>query len=151
MNRNEKRLGDILVEKKFVSLEELHSALEQQKKTKEFLGAILVKKSIIKEEDLLKSLSEQFNIPFVSLKYKYIDWDFIGRFSPSLILDMKCIPIKEDEYSMTIAITNPLDAWAIKRCEEEISPFKLKLALITREDVEDMIHRYKEYIQNKKP
>ena len=68
MKRNEKRLGDILVEKRLLKSEDLINALNRQKKTKGFLGAILIDMGLIKEKDLSESLSEQFDIPFISLR-----------------------------------------------------------------------------------
>lgn len=150
MTREQKRLGDILVEKGFISREELKDALDVQKKTKEFLGLILLKNNYIKEEELLRALSEQFDIPFVSLRYRYIDWNFVRRFSSSLILDYRCFPVQGAGSSITVAITNPLDAWALEKAEEATRGFELKLVLVSESDMEEAISRYKEYIQKRK-
>ncbi|MFH1478843.1 MAG: hypothetical protein ABIG92_03600 [Candidatus Omnitrophota bacterium] len=147
--KKELRLGDILVERSLISEGDLARALEEQKRTREFLGLILLKRSLIKEKDLLKALSEQLNIPFISLQYRYMHWDFIKGFNQSLILDYKCFPVERDDHSITIAITNPLDAWVIGKAEEEVMPYRLKLALVTRDDMEKAILRYKEYVQQK--
>ena len=147
MDRKQKRLGEILVDKGLISQENLKAALEEQQRTKEFLGAILLKNGYIKEIDLLKALSEQFNIPLVSLKDKYIDWSLIKQFSPSLLLDHGCVPIKKDDWSVTIGINNPLDIWALKRCEEGAVGLRLRLVLLSKEDIDEAIRRYKEYIR----
>ncbi|MCX5692490.1 MAG: hypothetical protein NTX47_02210 [Candidatus Omnitrophica bacterium] len=149
MDRKEKLLGDILIEKGIINNAQLEYALAEQRKTKEFLGAILVRKFQIKEKDLLKALSEQFNMPLALLKNKYIDWDFVKQFNPSFILDSKCFPILKDKDGITIAITNPLDAWRIKKAEEATSGFKLKFVLVSEEDMQDAIRRYKESMKSK--
>src|SRR6266849_6679081 len=74
-----KQIGDILVEKKLVTLEELQRALAEQEKTGEFLGSTLIRMGCISEEQLLQSLSEQLNIPFVNLKLLTIDQAVIQR------------------------------------------------------------------------
>ena len=66
-----KLLGKILVDKGLITDESLKEALLEQGETKEFLGEILIKKKFIKEVDLLGALSEQFNLPVVSLNDKY--------------------------------------------------------------------------------
>ncbi len=137
------------MQKGLIDSEQLKDALNEQQKTKEFLGLILIKRDKIKEVDLLEALSEQFNLPFISIKYKYIDWDFVKRFTSSLILDYKCFPIQENGDSVTVAITNPLDAWALEKAEEETKGVKLKLVLVSREDMNDVIERYKEYVQRR--
>jgi len=147
MDRKEKLLGNILIGNGIINNEQLEGALAEQARTKEFLGAILIREFQIEEKDLLKALSEQFNIPFVALKNKYIDWDFVKQFNPSFVLDSKCFPILKDKDGITIAITNPLDAWSIKKAEEATSGFKLNFALVSEDDMKDAIRRYKEYMK----
>jgi inorganic pyrophosphatase/exopolyphosphatase len=148
MDKKQTRLGEILIDKGLINSEQLKYALEEQKRTKEFLGAILLKNNQIEEKALLEALSEQFHIPFVSIKNKYIDWNLVKRFSSSLILDYKCFPIEEDGRSVTFATTNPLDVWAFKKSEEEASGSLPKFVLVTREDMEDIIQRYQQYMRS---
>ena len=148
MIRSQKKLGEILINKGLINQERLKAGLEEQSRTKEFLGTILVKKNLIKERDLLATLSEQFNIPLISLKNKYLDWNFVKNFSASLILNHRCFPVKKDEFSVTIAIVNPLDVWALKRTEEEAKGLKLKLALVSEGDMDGVIRRYKQYMHS---
>jgi type IV pilus assembly protein PilB len=147
MERQQKRLGEILMAKGLITNEQLNDALDEQKKTKEFLGTILIKREWIKENDLLRALSEQFQIPFMSLKDKYIDWEFVKEFSPSLILDYKCIPIKKDDWSVTVAINNPLEAWVLQKAEEEARGLKVKFILALQEDINEIIQRYQQYMR----
>lgn len=147
MIKSQKKLGEVLVGKGLITSEQLKAALEEQARTKEFLGTILLKKNQIKERDLLVTLSEQFNISFISLKNKYIDWNLVKTFNPSLILEYKCFPVERDEQSVTIAITNPLDAWAIKKAEEGAKDLKLKLVLVSASDMQEAIQRYQRYMR----
>ena len=50
---------------------------------------------------------------------------------------------------MTVAITNPLNAWAIGKAEEETRGFKLKLVLVSEEDMNEAIGRYQEHMLKK--
>jgi len=147
MLRHSKRLGEILIDKGLITEAQVMSALEEQKRTREFLGEILIRRKLIKEKDLLKALSEQFEIPIVRLTNKYIEWDLVKKFTPSLILDYRCFPVKEGDFSITIAITNPLDAWAMKKIEEETRGLLPKFVLASREDMDDAIRRYEEYLR----
>lgn len=145
MIRSQKRLGEMLVEKGLISTAQLNQALAEQAGTKEFLGRILVRNKLIKEQDFLEALSEQFNIPFLNLKNTYIDWDFVNSFSASLILDYGCFPVKKDDWSVTFAITNPLDVWALKQAEGEARGLKLKFVLTSNEDMQALLKRYQQY------
>lgn len=148
-NKEKKLLGEILIEKGLLTAEQLAKALEEQSATKELLGAIIVRKGFVKQKDLLAALSERFNLPLVELKSKRIDWEMFKYFSSSLIFDYHCVPVERDERSVTMAISNPLDAWTIKRAEEEAKGFELKLALASQEDIDDAIKRYQAYMQQK--
>jgi len=143
----QRRLGEILIGKGLLTQLQLEAALERQKRTKEFLGAILLKNNLIEEKCLLEALSEQCGIPVISLKNRYIDWEFVKQFSPELILDYKCLPVEKDDWTVTVAITNPLDVWPIKKAEEEARGLKLKLALVSEEEMREAIERYREFMR----
>ena len=146
--RSQKKLGEILIEKKLLTAVQLESALAEQARTKEFLGAILLRTHQIKERDLLVTLSEQYNIQVVDLKNKYIDWEVVQRFSPTLVLDLKCFPVEENENGVVmIAISNPLDAWLLAKAEEQARGKPVKFVLAAASDIEDAIVRYKQYLR----
>lgn len=147
MFRKEEQLGEILIKRGLINAEQLKDALDEQRRTKEFLGSILLKKKHIEEKNLLEALSYQFDVPVISIKYKYIDWNFVKGFSPSLILDHKCLPIYRDDWSLTVAITNPLDVWALNKAEEEARGLRLKLVLVCEGDMKEAIDRYKQYLK----
>jgi type IV pilus assembly protein PilB len=145
--RLEKKLGEILIGKALINSKQLKEAVQEQEKTREFLGTILLRKNFLKSEGLLKALSEQFNIPVVSLKSRYFDWDLVKSFSSELIINRKCFPLEQNDTQLVMAITNPLDLWAIQKAEEEARGLKLKLVLVSEIDMQEAISRYKEYIK----
>ena len=147
MIKNPKKLGEILISRGLITEENLKTALDEQKKTNEFLGKILLRTNQIKEKELLGALSEQFGIPVVSLKYQYIDWQFVKQFAVALIFDYKCFPISSDERSVTMAIANPLDAWALSKAEEELRGLNLKLVLASELDINEAIEGYRKYLR----
>ncbi len=151
MLSKQKLTGEILVQKGLISRDQLAWALGEQEVTKEFLGKILLEKKWVKERDLMLALSEHFNMPLADLKNQYIDWDLVKHFSPSLIMDHHYFPFKGDERSVTMAVTNPLDAWSLKMAEDEARGLELKLALASPAEMEDAINRYHLYIQKNVP
>ena len=122
---------------------------DEQQTTKELLGALLVRRKLVKEKDLLTALSERFNLPLVELKNRNIDWEVFRYFSSSLIFDYHCVPFEHDGHSVTMAISNPLDAWTVKRAEEEAKGLILKMALTSQEDIEETIKQYQAYMLQK--
>jgi hypothetical protein len=141
--RDRKRLGEILLKKKLITREELEECLQQQKVTREYLGAVLLAKNLISQEDLMKALAEQFHVPFMSLKKTYVDWQVCLRFSSVVNKDQKALPIRESELTVTVAISDPLDVMSVSKIEVMAWPKKIKLVLVTHEELQESLAEYK--------
>ncbi len=143
------RLGEILIQKGWITKNQLEEALQDQKASGEFLGALLLRKKYITEEQLVIVLSEQFQMPWISLKNYYVDWDLVMRFSAALISEHKIFPLQQEETSITFAVANPLDAWGIGQAEEEARAKgrSAKFFLGTESDVQDLLQRYRQYVK----
>lgn len=130
-----KRLGELLVEKGMISPQQLEVALERQRSTREFLGVILVSKGWVSEEDLLRVLAEQFDMPFTRLAEQEVDWSFAMRFSKPIVLEHHCFPLRMDGREVTVAVGNPLDVWAISELERQAGFRKVRLVLMSTQDI----------------
>jgi hypothetical protein len=146
MQKSSKRIGEILIEKGLITEAQLHDALQEQKINDGFLGSIMVRRGWINKKNLSEALAEQFDIPLIDLKSEYIDMELARRFSSSLILDHKCLPIRQDEDSVTVAIINPLNAIAISKIEDEAKPRRVNLVLATEDDIDEAIRSYRQYV-----
>jgi adsorption protein B len=58
-----RRVGDIFLENRIITAEQLEKALKEQKKTGKKLGEILLEKGYIVEEDLVNALDIQSKLP----------------------------------------------------------------------------------------
>lgn len=139
-------LGEMLINKGLLMQAQLELALDEQRRTREFLGAILVRRGYVKEKDFITVLSEQFRIPYVSLKDTYIDWETAMRFPASLVFDRKCMPIKIEKNVWIVAVTNPLDAEAVSEAEMILKGQKMKLVLVTEQDMREAHASYKQQL-----
>jgi type IV pilus assembly protein PilB len=61
------RLGDILVDRGFISAAQLETALTAQGSERGMLGRILVRRGLITMEQLGDALSQQFGVPFIDI------------------------------------------------------------------------------------
>ena len=67
MARPEKvRLGEILVQQKLLSEEQLNQALADQKRTGRKLGRVFVENGFVTEEQISGALARQLNIPYIN-------------------------------------------------------------------------------------
>jgi len=129
--------------KEWISAEQLEEALHEQESTREFLGSILLKRNYLTEGRLTLALSEQFRLPWNSVKNFYIDWDFVMKFSASLLLEYRCFPLARDGNSVTMGITNPLNAWAMAKAEEEARNLRVRFVLVMESEMQDLLERYR--------
>ena len=62
------RIGDLLIEHKVISQEQLGAALADQKKSGRKLGKVLIESGYVTEDQLLDFLARQLSIPYIDLK-----------------------------------------------------------------------------------
>lgn len=106
-------IGKELVDAELISADQLAVAQETQRNLGGDLGHILIKKGFITEEQVLEFLSQRINIPFVSLRDYTIDPD-VTKFVPiSLAKKYHFMPLFKIEDTLTIAMADPLDVFAI--------------------------------------
>ncbi len=106
-------IGQELVEAELISADQLAVAQETQKNLGGDLGHILIKKGFITEEQVLEFLSQRLNIPFVSLKDYTIDPDVTKHVPVSLAKKYHFMPLFRIEDTLTVAMADPLDVFAI--------------------------------------
>src|SRR5438874_13176918 len=63
------RLGDILLQQKLISQEQLKTALEAQSRTGRKLGRVLIENGFVTDDQIGEALARQLNLPFINLKY----------------------------------------------------------------------------------
>ncbi|HQP09962.1 MAG TPA: ATPase, T2SS/T4P/T4SS family, partial [Candidatus Omnitrophota bacterium] len=135
------RIGDILVEKKIITQEELDLAVREHQNTKEFLGQTLVRLNMITEEKLLKVLAEQQGVKFLDLKDARIDQKVIENVPAKFAWHYKIMPVRIDGNVLTVAISNPFDMWPIDDLETNLG-YRVEIALAIASDITEAIKKY---------
>ena len=72
-----KRIGEILVEMRAVTQEQLEAALKRQPSVRRMIGEILIDDKALNEETLFRGLSMQHGIEFVNLGSAELNTDLI--------------------------------------------------------------------------
>lgn len=108
-----KKLGDLLVDLGLFTESDLKSVLEVQKITKKKLGEIIVEEKYLTEQELLKVLEFQLGVPYIDLDRFSIDADAPKLISESLAKRYTIVPITYNDVSITLAMNDPLDIYAI--------------------------------------
>jgi len=138
------RLGDLLIEKGYITQEQLESALAKQKElnfTKK-LGEIFINEGYISQKELLKILATQLQVSFIDLFGEKINFNkIVSRYPINLLKTAHAIPFKEDEDFIYVATSDPLNYDALENLERTISVKPIKISLAYEDDINVIFKR----------
>ena len=137
-----KRIGELLMQRGLLTSRQLDDALTQQRSTGEFLGAILQRRGWVTPEALLEAFSERFGIPQERVSPAQVDWAVVKGFPVSVLLQGDCFPIRADALTVTVAISNPLDAWSLSAMERAAGTRTIKPVLVLERELAAVIQAY---------
>ncbi len=135
------RIGQILIEKKMITQDQLVEALKIQKEKKERLGELLVSLGFISKDALLEVLSIELNIPAVHLARTKILPDIV-RLIPKKMCDRYClIAVDCTDEIIHVAMSDPLNVNALDDIRH-LSGKTVKPLLAIDKDIKEAIEQY---------
>src|SRR5947199_218237 len=105
-------LGQILLDEKMVSREQLDRAIQMQHRSGGHLGRILVEQGSLSEQQLAKVLALQWGMPYVELSSLEIDSDVVKVVPQHLAHRHKVLAIEKTRKKLKLAIADPLNVVA---------------------------------------
>jgi len=110
-------LGELLIERGAISVEQLHDGLAACRKGSGRLGTCLVDRGFIDERSLLEALAEQYSVPYVA---ESILLDYLGAMDSavlprSMLRRLRVIPFRQVRDRIQVAMSNPADTRIIDR------------------------------------
>lgn len=108
-----KRLGDVLIDCKLITNEDLMNALKKQKELNMRLGETLIAMNLVTMDDIIWALGDQLNISYIHLNDNIIDFQFASLFDPDDLLKYSFLPIFKVGDTVTLVMSDPLDYDAI--------------------------------------
>jgi MSHA biogenesis protein MshE len=106
------RLGDVLVQQRLISQEQLQQTLELQRTTGKKVGRLLIETGIITEELLANGLARQLRIPFVNLKTFPFRAEVVKLLPESSARRFKALALEDRGDVLLVALGDPLDLFA---------------------------------------
>ncbi len=141
MARPEKiRLGDILVQQKLLTEEQLKQALEEQKKTGRRLGHVLIEKKFISEEQISKALARQLGAAYVDLKHYNIKREVIAKLPETQARRFRAMVLEDKGQAYTVAMADPTDLTAYDEITRLLKK-EIDLAVVTETELLRAIDR----------
>lgn len=106
------RLGDVLVQQRLISQEQLQQTLELQQQTGRKVGRLLIESGVITEELLADALARQLRVPFVNLKTYPFRGDVVKLLPESAARRFRALVLEDKGDSLLVAMADPLDLFA---------------------------------------
>jgi len=141
-----KRIGELLLERGLVTRVQLDEALAEQRTSREFLGQILVKRGLITADQLVPVFADQFGMAYEHVDPAEVDWALTRKFPSSLLAKGTCMPVRADEFTVTVAISNPLDAWSLSDIERAAGIRKIRPVLVLDRELRAVVTVYRQHL-----
>lgn len=110
--RQKMRLGDVLLQQRLISQEQLQQTLDLQRKTGKKMGRLLIESGVITEEGLANGLARQLRIPYVNLKTFPFRAELVKLLPESAARRFRALVLEDKDNRLLVAFADPLDLFA---------------------------------------
>jgi len=135
-----KRIGELLIEKNYITVEQRDRALEEQKKTKLRLGKVLMQLGFMTEERLIEILSAQLEIPFVKLGDLFIPQDVLMLLPEEFCRSYKIIPLAIRGKILTLAMHDPSNQRTLDHIRFKVQ-MEIEPVMASEKEINETINR----------
>ncbi len=133
--RYRRRLGDLLLDRRFITVAQLDAALERQQRTGQPLGAVLEDLGYLEGDKLLQTLGIQFNVLTADVDPYAVDREIIAMVPRRMAVRRRLFPIGlSPEGRLILAVDALPDPDEIHLLEQELDR-SIDLRLTTRGDL----------------
>jgi MSHA biogenesis protein MshE len=141
MARPEKvRLGQILVQQKWLSESQLQFVLDEQKRSGRKLGRICVENGFVTEEQVSAAIAKQLNIPYVNLKFHNLAPDVIRLLPETLARRFRAIALENRGGALLVGMSDPTDLFAYDEISRSVKR-RIELAVVNEAELLQTIDR----------
>jgi len=135
------RLGEILIERRLITQEDLDRALELQRERGDKLGKILIDLGFVAQRDVLSALSHQLDVPMVAIEGSPAVSPEIETLSPRFLRQFRCLPIAQHDHTVTLAMADPLD-FETRSTVTSCTGLTVRAGIASEQEILDAIDRF---------
>ncbi len=133
---------DLLLKKGIITQEQVDKAREETAKTGITIEKALEKLGFISEVDITKAFADQLEIPFIDLTGYLIDPEVIKLVPETTAKKFKAVPLFKIADSLTIAMADPEDIFAVDEIREKSGVNSIDIVLSTPDMIQKVIDQY---------
>jgi hypothetical protein len=129
------RLGELLISKGYITEEQLAGALTESRATSDLLGVVLLREQLIFEDELARTLSEQLDIPYISVMRVGFNMH-VAQMIPSAVgKAAAAIPVREIGDKVQVAFADPTDPQALEAVDRYLHKIEIAVAVAELSDI----------------
>jgi MSHA biogenesis protein MshE len=141
MGRPEKvRLGEILIQQKLLSAEQLRAVLDEQKKSGLRLGRVVIDKGYASEEQISQALARQLGIPYINLKQYNIKREITQKLTETQARRFRALVLEDNSRTYRVAMADPTDLSAYDEIVRVLKR-EIDLAVVTETELLRVVDR----------
>ncbi|MES2017245.1 MAG: GspE/PulE family protein [Pseudomonadota bacterium] len=141
MARPEKvRLGEILVNQKLLSEDQLGQALQDQKRSGRKLGRVFVESGFVTEEQISSALAKQLDIPYINLKFYNTNPDVVRLLPETQARRFRALVLEDRRGALLVGLSDPTDLFAYDEISRLVKR-NIELAVVNETEVLAAIDR----------
>lgn len=115
------RIGDLMVSAGYITEEQLKEALTIQKESGgKRIGQTLIDLGYVTEKQMLSALADRLDLILVDLSACPIDAEIVKLIPKQMAEEYLMLPISQDNGSVTLAVNDPLNLYAIEDIRQTI-------------------------------
>jgi len=107
------QMGDILIKEDVINLDQLKTAIQEQRETGKRLGETLLNLGYIDEHQLVAYLSKQYGVPAINLDQFDIAHEILKSVTRETAIKHKLIPISKSGSTLVVAMSDPSNIFAV--------------------------------------
>ena len=133
------RLGNILVERGHISVEQLHAALaEQRKATGKLLGEILTERGFATEDQVIECLAMVYGVPYAKLEPRLADPKALDVLPREYIEKNLVFPLYKIRHTLTVAVCEPTNLFLLDEIKS-LTGLDVQVVATSAKDIRRMI------------
>ena len=137
------RLGELLLEHRVISEEQLKSALVEQKRSGRKLGRVLTDLGFVPEDQLHELLAKHLHIPYVDVRQLSLDPAVVRLLPEAHARRFRALVLQADSRGLLVGMSDPTDLFAYDELANRLKQ-PIRMALVREADLlktMDMVYR----------
>lgn len=141
MNKSNLKIGELLLYAGKITNNQLSEALREQEITNKKIGEILVGKSWVTAEDIVESLEYQLGFPRVDLSKYEVNIEVVTLIPEAMVRKYQLVAIDKKDNKLVIAMVDPLNFFAVDDVKL-YTKMDLETVLATTDDINKLIDKH---------